>query len=112
MSELAQIEFEPRDGAVLVRITGEIDISNVDNVAAELASLQTRGGRIVIDLSALAFIDSSGVRLLASMADQARAREAPLHFVVPEDAAIHRIVTLVDLPSLAVFHNRVEDALA
>lgn len=58
-------------GAVVVRIIGEIDISNVDD-ARELVDPVTDLGaeQVVFDLSDLSFIDSSGLALLLSVADK------------------------------------------
>lgn len=52
-------------GASVISITGEIDMSNVVSIEADLESLIPPGcDLLVCDLSALAFIDSSGLALL------------------------------------------------
>ncbi|HEV7523971.1 MAG TPA: STAS domain-containing protein [Acidimicrobiia bacterium] len=59
--ELAQ---EP-SGARVVRLIGEIDISNAHSLGAQLdAFVGDGGGRIVVDLAALEFMDSSGIAML------------------------------------------------
>jgi anti-sigma B factor antagonist len=49
----------------LISLVGELDMSNADALDAELQRAEeSRAGRIVLDLSGLEFIDSSGLELL------------------------------------------------
>ena len=50
---------------VVVRLEGEIDISAVEHVVHELARAASISDDIVIDLTDVTFIDSTGVGLLA-----------------------------------------------
>jgi anti-anti-sigma factor len=51
------------DTVVVVPI-GEIDLATVDALAAELAAARDEAASVVLDLRALSFIDSAGVRLV------------------------------------------------
>lgn len=53
-------------GAVTIRLSGELDIASVPRVEEALVPIE-RGGRLVLDLRELSFIDSSGVRLLMTL---------------------------------------------
>ena len=55
-------EIEPGDGTVLVRVAGELDLATVDTLNAALAALPP--GDVVLDLTGLAFADSTGLRAL------------------------------------------------
>jgi anti-sigma B factor antagonist len=69
---------EVRDGTLSVRISenhssctlalgGELDLANAETLAAELAKVERRGARlIVLDLTELDFIDSTGIALIVS----------------------------------------------
>jgi anti-anti-sigma factor len=58
-------------GAPIISITGEIDMANVESIEAELDSLIAPGCELLVfDLSALEFIDSSGIALLLRAADK------------------------------------------
>lgn len=53
------------DGATVVRIAGEVDLSNVEPLRGQLTrALAEARGPIVFDLAELEFIDSSGLALL------------------------------------------------
>src|SRR4051812_4357848 len=57
--ELAHAEH---DGVHIVELAGELDVNSVDELAAALAAASAEAGaRICLDLSRLAFIDSTGL---------------------------------------------------
>lgn len=58
------MEFERREGTPFVLVTGALDYRSVDPLDdAVLETLRT-DGEIVVDLSKLTFLDSSGLSLL------------------------------------------------
>jgi anti-sigma B factor antagonist len=58
-------------GATVVSIIGEVDMSNATAVDSELqAVLRSEPALLVVDLSALEFIDSSGIALLLRAAEK------------------------------------------
>ena len=79
MSELEGSEPEPKgpgepglievgsdpDGTPVVKLCGEVDISNASKLGDELERILGTGTRrLVIDMSALEFMDSSGIAML------------------------------------------------
>jgi anti-sigma B factor antagonist len=54
--------LEERGGARIVRLRGELDLATADKFADRLSNLEDSA--IVIDLSGLSFIDSSGISVL------------------------------------------------
>lgn len=52
------------------RLIGEMDISNAETLAAVLEKHAEGEGDITLDLSALTFIDSSGIRVLLRAMDR------------------------------------------
>jgi anti-sigma B factor antagonist len=72
------MRFEPfglevtREGSTAtVTLSGEFDMANVPAVEAGLPEVQP-GGRLVVDLRGLGFMDSSGVRVLMTLDVRAR----------------------------------------
>ena len=53
--------------AAVVAPTGEVDLSTVDAVRAELTAASHEARRVVLDLRAVTFMDSSGLRLLVEL---------------------------------------------
>jgi anti-anti-sigma factor len=76
------VTSEQRGDTVHVRLSGELDISTAPKVEDELARVEPeRPGRIVLDLSNLAFMDSTGLRLLIAADTRARQQDRRLTIV-------------------------------
>lgn len=61
-SEMTFDVAEPDDGTVRVSIAGELDITNVDGLATAVGHALERGSsRLIVDVSALRFADSSAI---------------------------------------------------
>jgi anti-anti-sigma factor len=68
------------NGVARVAIQGELDLDRADEVAGELTALAAQGATsVIIDASALTFIDSSGLRALLTARDQLHRAGATLH---------------------------------
>ena len=79
--EILEIASEERDGRVHVMLRGELDLSTVGKVQEELDRVESSAPQlVVIDLSKLTFLDSTGLRCLVT-ADQ-RARDASRRVVL------------------------------
>jgi anti-anti-sigma factor len=79
--EILDVTTEERDGLVRVVLVGELDLSTVAKVQEELRRVEeSQAPTVVIDLSRLTFLDSTGLRCIVT-ADE-RAREAGLRIVV------------------------------
>jgi anti-sigma B factor antagonist len=88
------LQFETtRDGTVaVIAATGELDLSGAAPLEAELDRLaeEPELGTIVLDLRALEFMDSSGLRLIV-LTDM-RARESGRRFaLVRGTETVHRV---------------------
>ncbi len=57
----------------IVTPTGEMDLSNVDDVREEIAARPARCDALVLDLSELTFLDTSGMRLVVETLQDTRA---------------------------------------
>jgi anti-anti-sigma factor len=71
--ERFQCEVQTERGAVRVSPIGELDLATVPKLDACLAELRESGFRqLIVDLSRLEFIDSTGLRLLLRYDAEAR----------------------------------------
>lgn len=107
------VEVGEANGDPIAYVHGEIDISNVDQVNEELGKAFDRNrGRSIIDLSHTGYLDSTGVRLLYSLATRLRTGRQELHVVVPATSRLRRVLTITDMPSVIPTHADMESAIA
>ena len=64
MSELALLDIHQREGVLVAVLTGEIDLSNAARLEERITAAADEGVPLVVDLTAVTFLDSAGVRLL------------------------------------------------
>ena len=89
-------EVVPERDSVRVRPAGELDVSTVPVLREELAELCRAGfKRLILDLSKLDFMDSTGLRLVLSLDAEARQDGFELR-LVRGGAAIQRVFELTD----------------
>ncbi len=94
---ILEVDTGERRAPCTSRCAGELDLSTVDKVERALAEAE-RGSPplVLIDLSALTFLDSTGLRTIVT-ADQ-RAREAGRRVaVVKGPETVHRVFTITGL---------------
>ena len=62
--DLLLVTVEPLDDASLVRVAGEIDVSTIAKLRREVYAAREEGATVLLDLSDVTFIDSTGLHLL------------------------------------------------
>ena len=101
MSELATIQTEHADRRLLVRVAGEVDISNAKELGETIEmAVPSDAAVVVVDLSETRYLDSSGVALLIRLFDRLRARRIQFRVQVPEGAPIREILELTGLAGI------------
>ncbi|MFG2470475.1 STAS domain-containing protein [Streptomyces canus] len=100
------------DGITVLGLDGEIDHQSVGGLTRALSVPDSpEGRRVVIDLSRVTFMDSSGVNALIAAFQSAQAAQGWLRLVVVRGAVL-RTLQLVGLDTVVPFHPTLEDALA
>jgi anti-sigma B factor antagonist len=88
------VTFSRLGTADLVRLVGEIDMANAADLGAEI-SLRTMTARaVVVDLTAVSFLDSAGVRLLDALVGELETRRIPIRLVVGETGPVRTTLRL------------------
>jgi anti-sigma B factor antagonist len=98
----------PQDGApsgdVLV-LRGEIDVASVPAMREELRSFATASGKtLVVDLSAVTFIDSTGLGALVSALHERQDSGGDLQLVVG-NPSVRRLFTVTGLDTVFTIHE-------
>ena len=102
---------EPRDGAVIVRLAGELDLYNSEDVRTALAETieAAPGQRIVVDMSEVEFVDSTALGVLIEA--RARLGEDALLLAAPQ-LETRRTLQVSGLDRHLPVHDSVDDALS
>jgi anti-anti-sigma factor len=79
----------------ILRVLGEVDIAHADELAGELLSERCRGASaVLLDLSQLEFMDSSGLRSVLIAAEEL---PCPLVAVVAPGSSVERLLDLAEI---------------
>jgi anti-anti-sigma factor len=109
----AEIAVERRDGAVVARLTGEVDMTNATYVGGELTrSVPNDASGLVVDLSRTRYLDSAAIELLFELARRLGRRRQGLRLVLPAGSPLRRVLILTEIDSVAPLHEELDSALA
>jgi anti-sigma B factor antagonist len=103
-----QTEMVP-GGAVVLRVSGELDLASVPRLEEALATVSA--DPTVIDLSQCTFLDSSGVRMLAS-AGRELPKAGRRFAIVASNPGLLRVLEITGVDSMLAVHHSTESALA
>ena len=93
--ELATLRVRERGGIVMAVVDGEIDLSNAPRLLVELsAAVPNAASGLLLDLSGLEFLDSSGVHMLYDVADRLATRQQRFAVVIEPEAPPRRAIEL------------------
>ncbi len=99
-----KIRSEPQH-AHFVSLEGELDLSNADALRAEFARIEaTSVSRIVLDLSELEFIDSTGLAVILRAHERARNDGYVLRVLRPT-GQVARVFELCGLDEVLAYGN-------
>jgi anti-anti-sigma factor len=72
--EILHLDSEDRDGLVQIALRGELDLSSAAKLQEELRRVEAASPPVlVLDLSKLVFLDSTGLRCLVTADERAKA---------------------------------------
>jgi anti-anti-sigma factor len=98
---LATVDVERHQNDVTAVVSGEIDLSNADEVQLRLEEAARGARAVTVDLRAVEYMDSRGVRLLHDLSRSLTADGVDLTVVAPADSIAGEILRLTQLPGLA-----------
>jgi anti-anti-sigma factor len=115
MEDLVKVEIEEREGddIVVARLTGELDIAGAESTGRRIAEAVPSSARgVVVDMTDLEFIDSSGVSMLFTLARRVGSRRQELRVVAPAGRPVARVLQIVEFERAAPVHADLDSAVA
>jgi anti-anti-sigma factor len=88
-----------REGtAVCLVLSGEVDLTNWESVGDRInGEVSNRTTEVTVDLSAVTYLDSSGLRLLFKLAERLGLLQIGLTLVVPQESVTRLAIRLSGL---------------
>jgi anti-sigma B factor antagonist len=111
--KLADVQFSDHQRVVVARLTGEVDLSNagsIENAIAEATPNHALG--LILDVSALDYLDSAGIHLVYKLRGKLRARSQILWLVIPPDSPANDALRLAGVSRNIDTAESLEAALA
>ncbi len=109
---IAGFEFEQHDSVLVATVDGEIDSSNAAELRLALSErLPSASSALVLDLSAVSYLDSSGIHLLFDLGRRLAARRQSLRLVVPAGAPMRRVLELCAIDTVAPMDRELNASL-
>ena len=105
-----EVTTEVRDGVTLVVLGGELDIYTVASFRADLERVDPAAAPLVIDLTEVTLLDSSGLGALVSLLNRARAGAGQLGLICPH-RRLRRVFEITGLRRAFVFGDDLEAVL-
>jgi anti-anti-sigma factor len=110
---LADVQITLARHALIARLSGEIDMSNAEEMGATvIGATPNEASGVVLDLSAVEYLDSAGIYVIYGMRASLQARGQSLILVIPPESPVHDALRLSGADRPGEFAGTVEEALS
>lgn len=107
-----QVTTEDVGTRTVLRVAGEIDVASTDRVRERVGQLLSAGrSDLVVDLSDVTFMDSTGLGLLVGTLKRVRLADGRLVLVVGSEQLL-KVFRITGLTQVFTIHGTLDDALA
>jgi anti-anti-sigma factor len=108
-----EIREHDADGVHVVAVLGELDLATAPRLAFRIDAARRAGARrLVIDLTAAEFCDSTGLRALVGCRHEVVAGGGRMALAVLEESAVARMFALAGAHEMMPVYDGLEPALA
>ncbi|MEU5862514.1 MULTISPECIES: STAS domain-containing protein [unclassified Nonomuraea] len=99
-------------GVTVIEVRGEVDATNHTRLREHVRQARARpGDHVVFDLSAMTFMDSSGLHVLLACHQEALEHDARVHLAAPQGAPA-RLLEITGVDAHLPVHTTVDAAVA
>lgn len=110
--KIADIQFEPREDAVIGRVAGEVDMSNAGELASAVNDATPNHVLgVVLDFSGVDYLDSAGIHMVYRLREGLRARGQTLSLVIPAGSPVEDALQLAGVKQHIGYSESVQAAL-
>jgi len=106
------LRIEYFDAVPVAHLSGDLDVVQSAKLRERLlTSVRNEDRALVVDLSEVRYVDSSGVNVMFELAERLAAGQIGFGVVVPEGGLVERVLEIVDLRSVAAVHRSADEAV-
>ena len=105
------ISTDAEGDATVVHVDGDLDVYTAPRLKEALEQAVTEGGRLVLDLSRVQFIDSTALGVLAGTLQHSQSKDGDFRLVVG-DPFLLKIFHITGFDGMFSIYPRLEDALS
>ena len=111
MSQLAELRVELHDSLLHARLSGEVDMSNAEELREAIAAATPNDALgVILDLSEVIYLDSAGIHLIYRLRDSLATRAQGLRLAIPPDSLVNDTLRLAGIERGRDILDTVEDA--
>jgi anti-sigma B factor antagonist len=107
--QFVSMKIEPSNGSLLVRLSGEIDLSNSRQLHQQLESVVEGWRRVVIDLAEIKYLDSQGLRLIKQLGNKVDNDGTELLLIAPPDGFARQVLEMARMSDYIEIRDALED---
>lgn len=112
--ELLNLDRRWVDGALIVSVTGELDMTTSPRLRQALGEAldEAAGAVVIVEVTSVTFLGSPGLAALFEAAIYAKQRGGPLRIVADHTRPAVRPLQVSGLHDVLTFYETIDDALA
>ncbi len=111
--QLMTVTRDDRDNSPVLVVRGEVDLSTGGRLRDTVSGVlqQAGAGPVILDLSAVEFLSSSGLGHLVALDEEGRRLSRPLRIVVNQTRPVVRPITTMGLDDVLSLFGTVDEAV-
>jgi anti-sigma B factor antagonist len=107
------VRIDVRGDVVVARFEGEIDLANAPMISTQiLGAVPNDAIGLVLDLSAVHYIDSVGIRMLFSLVRSLQTSRQALAITLDQGSQIRKLLKMTALDEAVLLRSSVDDCAA
>jgi anti-sigma B factor antagonist len=111
--DASTVEAGSSERVTVVRVDGEVDLSNAEQVRSRiLAEVADEPEVVIVDLGSARYLDSAGIRLLFDLSERFATHRIDFRLVVPTSGLVHRVLELTGVMRQMAVYETVDAAVA
>jgi anti-sigma B factor antagonist len=103
-----ELSSEERDGSILLSVSGEVDLATAGTLEEALDAAS--GSAVVVDLTEVPFMDSTGLNALVNGRRGILDAGGSIALVVKPDSPVARLLEITGMGEVLSTHSSLEDA--